>query len=73
VNPETAVGLTRDGRHAIIVTLDGRFGEATAVGVSPAQVAGYLLQRGAYSALLLDGGGSTSWWPGHPATAACPS
>jgi exopolysaccharide biosynthesis protein len=59
VNPETAVGLTRDGRHAIIVTLDGRFGEATAVGVSPAQVAGYLLQHGAYSALLLDGGGST--------------
>jgi len=32
------------GRHAIIVTLDGRFGEATASGVSPAQVAGYLLQ-----------------------------
>ncbi len=59
VNPETAVGLTRDGQHAIIVTLDGRFGEATAVGVTPAQVAGYLIQHGAYSALLLDGGGST--------------
>jgi exopolysaccharide biosynthesis protein len=59
VNPETAVGLTKDGRHAIIVTLDGRLGEPTAVGVSPAQVAGYLVQQGAYSALLLDGGGST--------------
>jgi exopolysaccharide biosynthesis protein len=59
VNPETAVGLTRDGRHAILVTLDGRFGESTAVGVTPAQVAGYLVARGAYSALLLDGGGST--------------
>jgi len=59
VNPETAVGLTKDGRHAIIVTLDGRFGESTAVGVSPAQVAGYLVRHGAFSALLLDGGGST--------------
>lgn len=66
VNPETAVGLTKDGRHAIIVTLDGRFGEATAVGVSPAQVAGYLVRHGAYSALLLDGGGSTEMVARHP-------
>lgn len=60
VNPETAVGLSKDGRHAILVTLDGRLGEPTAVGVSPAQVAGYLVQLGAYSAILLDGGGSTT-------------
>ncbi len=59
VNPETAVGITKDGRHAILVTLDGRLGESTAVGVSPAQVAGYLIAQGAYTALLFDGGGST--------------
>lgn len=59
VNPETAVGVSQDGRHAVVVTLDGRAGESTAVGVSPAQVAGYLVQHGAYTALLLDGGGST--------------
>jgi exopolysaccharide biosynthesis protein len=59
VNPETAVGLSQDGRHAIVVTLDGRFGETTAVGVTPDQVAGYLIERGAFSAMLLDGGGST--------------
>lgn len=70
VNPETAVGLTKDGRHAIIVTLDGRFGESTAVGVSPAQVAGYLVQQGAYSALLLDGGGSTEMVAREPGTSA---
>lgn len=58
-NPETAVGVSKDGRHAILVTLDGRLGESTAVGVSPAQVAGYLVAQGAYTALLLDGGGST--------------
>jgi exopolysaccharide biosynthesis protein len=59
VNPETAVGVSKDGRHAILVTLDGRLGESTAVGVSPAQVAGYLVAQGAYTALLFDGGGST--------------
>ena len=70
VNPETAVGLTRDGRHAIVVTLDGRLGESTAVGVTPAQVAGYLIQRGAYSALLLDGGGSTEMVARRPGDTA---
>ncbi|HJP79982.1 MAG TPA: phosphodiester glycosidase family protein [Pseudonocardiaceae bacterium] len=59
VNPETAVGVTKDGKHAILVTLDGRLGESAAVGVSPAQVAGYLVAQGAYTALLFDGGGST--------------
>lgn len=59
INPETAVGISKDGKHAIFVTLDGRLGEATALGVSPAQVTGYLLQHGAYNAVLLDGGGST--------------
>jgi exopolysaccharide biosynthesis protein len=58
-NPETAVGISADGKHAIFVTLDGRLGESTAVGVTPAQVTGYLLAHGAYNAVLLDGGGST--------------
>ena len=59
INPETAVGISKDGKHAIFVTLDGRLGESTAVGVTPAQVTGYLLAHGAYNAVLLDGGGST--------------
>ena len=59
INPETAVGISQDGKHAIFVTLDGRLGESTALGVSPAQVTGYLLAHGAYNAVLLDGGGST--------------
>jgi len=59
INPETAVGISKDGKHAIFVTLDGRLGESTALGVSPSQVTGYLLAHGAYSAVLLDGGGST--------------
>ena len=70
VNPETAVGISKDGKHAILVTLDGRLGESTAVGVSPAQVAGYLLDQGAYTALLFDGGGSTEMIARRPGAAA---
>jgi exopolysaccharide biosynthesis protein len=59
INPETAVGISKDGKHAVFVTLDGELGESTAVGVTPAQVTGYLIAHGAYNAVLLDGGGST--------------
>jgi exopolysaccharide biosynthesis protein/uncharacterized protein YjdB len=69
VNPETAVGVSKDGKHAILVTLDGRLGEPTAVGVSPAQVAGYLVAQGAYTALLFDGGGSTEMIAREPGAA----
>ncbi len=58
-NPETAVGISRDGRHAVLVTVDGRAGEATAFGVTPVEAAGYLVAHGAYTAELFDGGGST--------------
>jgi exopolysaccharide biosynthesis protein len=58
-NPETAVGISKDGRHATIVTIDGRAPEDTAFGVTPDQVAGYMLAHGAWTALLFDGGGST--------------
>jgi exopolysaccharide biosynthesis protein len=58
-NPETAVGISQDGRHAIFVTLDGELGESVAEGVTPSEVTGYLLAHGAYNAVLLDGGGST--------------
>ena len=70
VNPETAVGISKDGKHAILVTLDGRLGESTAVGVSPAQVAGYLVSQGAYTALLFDGGGSTEMIARQPGAGA---
>jgi exopolysaccharide biosynthesis protein len=59
INPETAVGLSRDGSHAILATIDGRLGTQTSVGVTAAQMAGYMLAHGAYTAILLDGGGST--------------
>ncbi|GHH74660.1 hypothetical protein GCM10018793_16400 [Streptomyces sulfonofaciens] len=73
-NPETAVGLTKDGRHAIVVTIDGHGGTGTAFGVTPEQAAGYMAAHGAWTALLFDGGGSTTMAtrvPGaHQATVA---
>ena len=60
VNPETAIGISEDGRHVIAVAIDGRGTEDTAVGVSPAEAAGYLVAHGAYTAELFDGGGSTT-------------
>jgi exopolysaccharide biosynthesis protein len=67
-NPETAIGVSRDGKHAIFVTLDGRLGESVADGVTPAEVTGYMLAHGAYSAILLDGGGSTTMAARAPGT-----
>ena len=59
-NPETAVGISKDGRHVIAVAVDGHEAEDTAVGVTPDQAGGYLVAHGAYTALLFDGGGSTT-------------
>ncbi|WP_329186422.1 phosphodiester glycosidase family protein [Actinacidiphila glaucinigra] len=58
-NPETAVGVTKDGRHAIVVAVDGQGGAARAFGVTRDQAAGYMVAHGAYNAMLFDGGGST--------------
>ncbi|MFJ7078978.1 phosphodiester glycosidase family protein [Streptomyces sp. NPDC098781] len=59
-NPETAVGITKDGKHAVVVAVDGHGGASTAFGVTRDQVAGYMLAHGAYTAMLFDGGGSTA-------------
>ncbi len=69
-NPETAIGISRDGRHTWMVTLDGRAGESSAFGVTPAQVAGWFVAHGAYTAELFDGGGSTEMVTRRPGDSA---
>lgn len=59
-HPRTAIGLTKDGR-VLFVTVDGRF-PGLAVGMSSELLAKYMKILGAYSALNLDGGGSTTMW-----------
>lgn len=58
-NPETAVGITKDGKHAVVVAIDGHGGADSAFGVTPEQAAGYMVAHGAWTAMLFDGGGST--------------
>lgn len=59
LNPETAIGVSADGKHLTMVTLDGRGSENQAVGMTVGQVAGYMVDQKVDSALLLDGGGSS--------------
>lgn len=58
-NPETIVGASRDGRHAILVTIDGRDAPAS-VGVTPDEATDYMLAHHVDSAVLFDGGGSST-------------
>ncbi len=59
-NPRTAVGLTEDGSTAILVTVDGR--SDSAAGMTTAELAELMLELGAFRAINLDGGGSTTMY-----------
>ncbi|MBL8951873.1 MAG: phosphodiester glycosidase family protein [Myxococcaceae bacterium] len=59
-HPRTAVGLTADGKHLLVVTVDGR--HSAAAGMTCQELARELISLGAVRALSLDGGGSTTMW-----------
>lgn len=56
--PRTAAGVSQDGHHLILVTVDGR--QALSRGVTLPEMAQILKRYGAWNALNLDGGGSTA-------------
>ncbi|MEV6397932.1 phosphodiester glycosidase family protein [Streptomyces sp. NPDC051907] len=56
--PRTAVGFSKDGRAMRILTVDGR--QADSGGVTLTELGLMMRQAGAYSALNLDGGGSST-------------
>lgn len=58
-NPVTAVGVTKDGKHALFAAFDGHQPEGVAQGLTRPQMAGWMMQHGAYNAILFDTGGST--------------
>jgi len=60
-NPWTAVGLTGDGRTLILAVADGRQ-PGFSIGVTPEEMAGILIDEGAYEAMRFDGGGSSTLW-----------
>lgn len=57
--PRTAVGLTQDAQTLIIVVVDGRR-EKYSEGATFAELSQLLLDAGAYHAINLDGGGSST-------------
>jgi len=58
-DPRTAVGLNRAGSLLTIVVVDGRQ-PGYSEGVTEAELAAILLEQGVYSAMNLDGGGSST-------------
>lgn len=59
VHPRTAIGYTEDKRFLILMTIDGRqLGYSD--GATEMETAEWMIRFGAYDALNLDGGGSTT-------------
>ncbi|MEU8569149.1 phosphodiester glycosidase family protein [Streptomyces pathocidini] len=56
--PRTAVGFSRDGSRMQVLTVDGR--QADSGGVTLTELALMMHRAGAYNAINLDGGGSTT-------------
>lgn len=56
-HPRTALGLSRDEKRLLLVVVDGR--SETSVGMTCSELAALMAELGAWSALNLDGGGSS--------------
>jgi hypothetical protein len=57
-NPVSAIGVSRDGRTALLVEVDGR--QRTSIGLTQPQLASYMQWLGAYQAMEFDSGGSAT-------------
>lgn len=59
-HPRTAAGITRDGRTLILLVVDGR--QSSSAGMTGPELAAVMLELGAWKALNLDGGGSSTMY-----------
>lgn len=59
-NPRTATGVSQDGRTLLLMVIDGRQ-PGWSDGVTLAQLADLMIEFGAWDAVNLDGGGSSSF------------
>ncbi len=57
-SPKTAIGSSKDGKLLYMVTVDGR--QTASIGMSMKDMASYMQSIGAYNAISMDGGGSTT-------------
>lgn len=58
INPRTAVGIDKKGKKLILLVVDGR--SELSRGMTYGQLAAEMMQAGAYTAINLDGGGSST-------------
>src|SRR5262249_54847871 len=58
LNPETAIGFSHDGQKMQLLVIARR--STASRGVTEQQLAYILQQRGAYNAVIIDGGGSST-------------
>ncbi len=65
LTPRTSVGLSQDGSKLIFIVIDGRK-QGFSAGVTLPEMAGYLIEFGAYTGLNFDGGGSSTMVFGTP-------
>lgn len=57
-HPRTAVASSKDGKQLILVSVDGR--QSSSIGMTQLELAQFMREIGAWNALNLDGGGSTT-------------
>nr|WP_236838803.1 phosphodiester glycosidase family protein [Caldalkalibacillus salinus] len=57
-HPRTAIGFSQDGSHMYLATIDGR--QRNSRGMTLLELAHFMHENGAYHALNLDGGGSST-------------
>jgi exopolysaccharide biosynthesis protein len=57
-NPRSVVASSKDGKQLFLVTVDGR--QTSSIGMTQLELAQYMQGIGAWNALNLDGGGSTT-------------
>lgn len=65
-HPRTSIGSTKDGKQLILAAVDGR--QSSSLGMTQTEMAQLMLELGAYNALNLDGGGSTTMVSRTPGT-----
>lgn len=59
-HPRTGVGISADGKTLILATIDGR--TSLSVGATTKELGGLMAEMGAWRAINLDGGGSTTMY-----------
>ncbi|HOL92214.1 MAG TPA: phosphodiester glycosidase family protein [Clostridiales bacterium] len=57
-SPKTALGISKDGKTLYFVTVDGR--QTASLGLTLKEMAQFMQSIGAYNAINMDGGGSTT-------------